>query len=158
MRANSAQQPLLKTYTKLLVRLENCQVPEKIKPVRGYLIKAKGDQLELDDAQRGNTSEGVIIGNPWGYISDVNDFIVSLYGAKDKSEIVGKHVLQFLAGTEKSRATASSLKSIEIGKARTEIYVVRLKNGQEKSFEVFIDFIENEDGEKMGFVDIIRPI
>ncbi len=133
-------------------------MPERIKPVRGYIIKAKGDLLELDDSQRANMSEGVVIGNSWGYISDVNDFILSVYGAENRSEFVGKHVLQFLAKEEKDRAIANSLKAIEDEKARTEVYVVCLKNGQKIKLEVYIDSIENEDGEKMGFIDIIRPI
>lgn len=133
-------------------------MPENIKPVRGYRIKAKGDQLELDDTQRASASEGVIIGNLWGYISDVNDFIVSLFSVHNKSELVGKHVLQFLAKEEKTRAIESSLKAIQTEKARTETYVVSLGNGQKLTLEVFVDLLENEDGEKMGFIDIITPI
>ncbi len=133
-------------------------MPENIKPARGYHFKAKGDEVKLDYAQSPNASEGVIIGNSWGYISDVNDVMLSMYGAKEKSEFVGKHVLQFLPKEEKERAITNSLNVIEVGKARTEVYVVKLKNGQEAKFQVFTDLIENEDGEKMGFIDIIRPV
>jgi hypothetical protein len=133
-------------------------VPEKIKPVRGYSIRANDDQLLLDDAQRARDSEGVVVGNPWGYISDVNDWVLSMFGAEDKSEFLGKHVLQFLAKEEKDRAIANSLESIETEKGRTEVYVACLKNGAQLRIEVVTEFVENEDGEKVGFIDIIRPI
>ena len=133
-------------------------MPERIKPIRGYNIKANGDQLELDNTQRADTSSGVIIGNPWGYISDVNDLVVSICGAKDKTEIVGRHILQFIKKEDKDRTIAESLASIELEKARTEVYTIQANSGKEMTFEVYIDFIENEDGEKIGFIDIIRPI
>jgi PAS domain S-box-containing protein len=133
-------------------------MPENIKPARGYYFKAKGDELKLDHAQSPNVSEGVVIGNAWGYISDVNDVMLSMFGAKEKSEFVGKNVLEFLPKEEKERAIANSLNVIEVGKARTEVYAVKLKNGQEAKLQVLTDLIENEDGERMGFIDIIRPV
>jgi PAS domain S-box-containing protein len=133
-------------------------MPLNIKPVRGYHFIAKGDELKLDHAKNRNTSEGVVVGNAWGYISDVNDVILSMFGVKEEDEFVGKNVLEFLLKEEKERAIANSLSVIEEGKARVDVYTVKLKNGKEAKLQVLTDLIEDEDGQRMGFIDIIRPL
>jgi PAS domain S-box-containing protein len=132
-------------------------LPEIIKPVKGYAIKSTGDHLELDSDQKTGSSEGVIIGNLWGYIYDVNDELIRLYGAKDKSEFVGKHMLEFVNPKDKKRVILKSFKSIKIKKPpRTATYNINLKNGKQISVKVSTHFLENEDSEKVGFLDIIK--
>jgi PAS domain S-box-containing protein len=101
---------------------------------------------------------GVIIGNLWGYISDVNKPIIEMYRANSKSEFIGKHVLNFLVKEEKERAVLNSLDSIRNDKGRIQTYRVYLKNGEAALLEVKTFFIRNKKGEKTGFVDIIRRI
>jgi PAS domain S-box-containing protein len=101
---------------------------------------------------------GIIVGDLWGYITHVNEVIVKMYGASDKSEIVGKHVLNFLVKEERGRAVSESMNSIVTGQGRTEAYRVLSKRGKELLLEVTLDFIRDEEGEKIGFVDVVRDI
>lgn len=115
--------------------------------------------MEIEESTlENNAAEGVIIGDLWGYISDVNQVIVNMYGAKDKSEFIGKNVLEFLVKEERDRAVKSSLDSIATEKAKTHQYRVQLKDGKQITVEVTLDFLRNKQGDIIGFIDIIRPL
>jgi two-component system, NtrC family, sensor kinase len=103
-------------------------------------------------------NEGIVIGDLYGYISDVNEAIVRMFGAADKTEIVGKHILQFIVKEEKSRAIQNSLASITSDQGMSQEYRVHLMNGEEVTLEVTTTFLRDEYGEKIGFVNIIRRV
>jgi PAS domain S-box-containing protein len=129
--------------------------------VKTYCIKVTDERMEIEedaiDPEK-NIIEGIIIGDLWGYISDVNEVIVKMYGAKDKSEFVGKHVLEFLVKEEKGRAVQNSLDSIANEQGEKQEYRVRTKSGKEITVEVTTDFISSKQGEKIGFIDIVRKL
>jgi len=94
----------------------------------------------------------------YGYISDVNQPILDLYGASDKKEILGKHYLEFLVKEERGKAVQRSIASIINNQGMNDEYRVRLKNGDEAKIEVTAYFLRDPDGEKIGFIDIVRKI
>jgi PAS domain S-box-containing protein len=103
-----------------------------------------------------HANDGIVIGDLYGYISDVNETIVRMLGAADKSELVGKHILEFLAKEEKSRAVQNSLASIMGDQGMTGEYKARLKSGEEVTLEVITTLMKDEQGDKIGFIDFIR--
>jgi two-component system, NtrC family, sensor kinase len=105
-----------------------------------------------------NNPEAVIIGDLWGYISDVNQAVVELFGVKNKSEIIGKHVLNFVAKDDRARAVTNSLDAIQGSKSKTDKYRAVLKNGTELLLDVRTAFIIDKQGQKIGFIDFIKPI
>jgi PAS domain S-box-containing protein len=105
-----------------------------------------------------NSQEGIVMGDLWGYITDVNDVIVKLYGAKDKSEFIGKHLLNFVSKEERGRLTKMSFDSITNDRGWTEKCRVVSKSGQELSIEVRVEYIRDKQGEKIGFIDYIKII
>lgn len=98
----------------------------------------------------------VLIGNLWGYITNVNKNAVKFFGAKNKSEFIGKHVVNFLVEEERERAVKNSINSIAKNKGIKQTYKIRLKNGETIDLEVQTMLITNEKGEQTGFVDIIK--
>jgi PAS domain S-box-containing protein len=102
-----------------------------------------------------NTNDGVVIGDLWGYITDVNQVIIDLFGAKDKNEFVGKHVLNFLVKEERQRAVKESLDSITNGKSKTLKYCVQLKNGRQLMLTIKTVLMIDTNGQKTGFVNIV---
>jgi PAS domain S-box-containing protein len=122
------------------------------------LITNKNGRVDYEINQEAikNIKDGIIIGDLYGYISDVNEAILKIYDAKDKSELVGRHYLEFLAKDEKARAIESSLASITNNQGMTGQYRIRLKNGAEIKFDVITSFIKDEQGGNIGFIDIIR--
>jgi PAS domain S-box-containing protein len=105
-----------------------------------------------------NAADGIIVGDLYGYISDVNESIVKMYGASDKSEIVGKHYLEFLVKGERGQAVQRSIAAIINNQELNDEYRVRLKNGEEMKIEVATSFLRDQNGEKIGFIDVVRKI
>jgi two-component system NtrC family sensor kinase len=105
-----------------------------------------------------NAANGIIVGDLYGYISDVNESIVKMYGASDKSEIVGKHYLEFLVKGERGQAVQRSIAAIINNQELNDEYRVRLKNGEEMKIEVATSFLRDQNGEKIGFIDVVRKI
>jgi PAS domain S-box-containing protein len=103
-----------------------------------------------------NAADGIMVGDLYGFISDVNESIVKIYGASDKSEIVGKHYLEFLVKEERALAVQRSIASIMNNQGMNAEYRILLKNGQETKIEVTTSFLRDQDGEKIGFIDVIR--
>jgi PAS domain S-box-containing protein len=118
-------------------------------------------EFEIDQAAVAlskNAADGIIVGDLYGYISDVNESIVKLYGASDKSEIVGKHYLEFLVKEQRGQAVQRSIASIINNQGMNDEYRIRLKSGEEAKIEVTTSFLMNSDGEKIGFIDVVRKI
>ena len=115
-------------------------------------------EYELNHNAIKDASKGIVIGDLYGYISDVNDTIVKIFGAKNKNEFVGKHILEFLVKEEKVRAIQSSLASIATNQGMTQQYRVQLRSGKETTVEVTTTFIKDETGENIGFIDFVREI
>jgi PAS domain S-box-containing protein len=133
-------------------------VTKRVKP---YIIKVvegkKGEPL-LDANSFGSGGDGVLVGDLWGYITDVNDAVLKMFGTSDKSEVVGKHILGFLVKDEKVREAQDGVNRIATGKSETKVFHVPSKTGEELALEVTIDFIRNKEGEQIGFFDIIRSL
>jgi PAS domain S-box-containing protein len=102
------------------------------------------------------SQNGIIVGDLWGYITDVNDAVVKVFGAKDKSDFVGKHLLTFVAKGERGRITKKSFDSIAQGEGYTERHRITTKEGQEILLEVKVNLIKDKQGEKIGFIDLVR--
>src|SRR5208283_3111764 len=98
----------------------------------------------------------VLIGDIWGYISDVNRTLLKFFGAKNKKEIVGKHILNFLIEEERGRATENSMASIKSNEGKTEIYKVRMRSGEIALLQVETILIADRKGSGIGFVDIVK--
>jgi PAS domain S-box-containing protein len=115
-------------------------------------------ELKLFSAAVKMSLDGIVIGDLNGYITEVNDAIVKMYRAAEKSEFVGKHVLEFLVESDRECALRDSLDSILLGQGRTSEYRALSKSGEEVPVEVTVAFIRDENGENIGFVDIIRNL
>jgi PAS domain S-box-containing protein len=118
-------------------------------------------EFEIDQAvvaSSKNASDGIIVGDLYGYISDINKSIKEMYGASDKSEIVGKNYLEFLVKEERCQAVQRSISSIMNNQGMNNEYRVLLMNGEEVKIEVATSFLRDQDGEKVGFIDVVRKI
>ncbi len=125
------------------------------------IITNKNGRVEFEINQAAvasskNAVEGIIVGDLYGYISDVNESIVKMYGASDKSEIVGKNYLEFLVKEERGPAVQRSIALIMNNQGITQQYRVRLKSGEETTLEVTTTLMRDEQGQNIGFIDFVR--
>ena len=101
---------------------------------------------------------GVVVGDLWGYISFVNEAAIKMMGATGGGEFIGKHVLNFLPQGNRGKETAEALKAIAQSQDRKGIYRVLSKNGKQLELEVKIYLMLDSQGERIGFVDLIKDI
>ncbi len=105
-----------------------------------------------------NSINGVVIGDIWGYISDINPILVKMFGAKSKNGLVGKHVLNFVTKEERLRANQNSMDSIANDRGKIEKYTIKLIDGTEALLQVKTLLVKDRNGEKTGFLDIVKVI
>jgi len=102
--------------------------------------------------------DGVISGDLNGNIADVNEAALRMYGGTDKSDLIGKNVIDLLVERDRTRALHDSLESMKTGQGKTVEYCALTKSGIEVPIEITTAFMKEERGEPTGFVDIIRNI
>ena len=100
----------------------------------------------------------MVVVDLYGYIIDVNDSVLEMFGAADKSEVVGKHVFNFTSKKDRKRAADDSMRILMTGKGSKNQYHALTKSGQEVLIEVTTEFIKDENGEKIGFVHTFKPL
>ncbi len=119
--------------------------------------KAEEELRRFSTAVR-TSLDGIITGDLNGNITDVNDAVLRMYGCTDKRDLIGKNVLDFVVDRDRERALQDSMESMRTGQGRTTEYRALTKNGAEVPIEITTGFIRNEQGEPIGFVDIIHNI
>lgn len=129
---------------------------EKYKSQDAKHTQTANKETELFKAALNNPTYGVIVGDLYGYITDVNDNILRMYGTTDKTEFIGKNILQFTVKTDVERAVNDSLKMIIANQGQKSEYLAIRKNREEVPVEVTTNFIRDDNAEKIGFVNTIR--
>jgi PAS domain S-box-containing protein len=119
--------------------------------------KAASDRALFAHAVK-SSLEGVVVVVLYGYITDVNDSVLEMFGAADKRDVVGKHVFNFTSKKDRKRAADDSMRLLMTGKGSKSQYLALTKSGQEVLVEVTTEFINDENGEKIGFVHIVKPL
>lgn len=119
--------------------------------------KAEQESRRFSAAIRASL-DGIVTGDLNGNIADVNEAVLRMFGSADKSELIGKNVLDFLVEGDRARALQDSMESMKTGKGKTIEYRALTKNGIEIPVEITTGFIKGEQGEPIGFVDIVRNI
>jgi PAS domain S-box-containing protein len=104
------------------------------------------------------TSDAVIIGDLTGKITYVNNAALKICGATNKADILGKHVIEFIAEQDRQRVTQSSLNSLKTGKSFEGEYAALTMTGVEFPVEVTLSVMKDETGKGIGFIDVVRDI
>jgi len=103
--------------------------------------------------------DGIVIGDVEGNITYVNESILRMFGGKDKSYFVGKHVLDFVTDdVDKKKAAERSIESVKTGQGWTSQFTVIISNGEKLPIELTATPIKDENGVPIAFIDIIRDI
>jgi PAS domain S-box-containing protein len=104
------------------------------------------------------STDGIAIGDLNGNITFVNDALLELRGSKDKNDLMGKHVLELIAERDRPRVIQNSLECVRTGKAFVGQYAALRADGFELQVEVATSRIDDDKGQGVGFIDIIRNV
>ncbi len=113
---------------------------------------------ELFSSAMNEFSDAAIARDIYGYIIDVNKAAIEMYGATDKSDFLGKNILNFAAKNDKGRAANDALKMITSNQGNKSRYHALTKSGEEIQVEITTSIIRDADGEKIGFVNVIKKL
>ncbi|MFO8058282.1 MAG: PAS domain S-box protein [bacterium] len=98
-------------------------------------------------------------------VSDVNGTIfmvnrrgAELYGAQSEDEIIGRHVLDFIAFKDRERAARYLEKALEEGAVYGLNYEVLRKDGTTYPAEVNVSVIRDAEGRPAAFVAVVRDM
>ncbi len=79
------------------------------------------------------SSDAIIIGDLMGKIKYVNDAAMKMYETTQKSDIVGRYVIEFIAEQDRERATLSSIEALKTGSFKYEFFAIE-KSGNFVAF------------------------
>jgi PAS domain S-box-containing protein len=103
--------------------------------------------------------DGIVIGDVAGNITYVNESILRMLGGKDKSQFIGKHVLDFVANAEeKQSALERSIESIKTGQGWTGQFTIVTLKGEELPIELTATPIVDKNGVAIAFIDVVRDV
>ena len=102
--------------------------------------------------------DGIIIGDLAGNITYVNAALLKMFGSSNKKDLVGKHILEFIAECDRSKAVQNSMECLQSGQGTVDEFTGLTKKGEHFPVEVTTSIINDEKNEQIGFIDIVRPI
>ncbi len=102
--------------------------------------------------------DGIIIGDLTGKITYVNDALLKMYGTTDKNDLVGRHVIEFIAEGDRARATQNSIECLRTGQGAVGEFAALAKNGYPFPVEVTTAIIRDNRSKGIAFIDIVRDI
>lgn len=101
--------------------------------------------------------DAIVMGEINGVITYVNEAASRMFGYS-KGDLIGKHVLEFVAANDQEKALKLSLKSIETGQSYLSRFTVIREDKTELPIEVTASVINDENGKATGFIDILRSL
>ena len=101
--------------------------------------------------------DAIVMGEVNGVITYVNEAASRMFGYP-KTDLIGRHVLEFVAAHDQEKALKLSLKSIETGQSYLSRFTVIREDKTELPIEVTASVIKDENGKATGFIDIIRSL
>ena len=102
--------------------------------------------------------DGILITNLHGIITDVSDIGVELFGADNRDELIGDHIIRFIPSDEKKTVREVIEKTMNEGIVQSFEIKVRKKNQSLLSCEISSTLIQDQDGTPYSFMIILRDV
>jgi PAS domain S-box-containing protein len=119
--------------------------------------EAEEELVRLSNAVKMST-DSIVITDMEGKIVDVNEATVEMYGADDKSELIGMNSLDFIALEDREKALAVFEEVLDKGSRKIQRLKAVKKDGSKKTLEMSIAVMKDTEGEPVGLVVISRDV
>jgi PAS domain S-box-containing protein len=104
-------------------------------------------------------SDGIIVSDVEGRITEANKAAVRMHGLNRKEELIGRHGLDFIAEKDRARAREDLKKGVEQGQVvDTAVYSFVDVRGKEFKMEYRTSILYNGSGRLLGFLCAMRDI
>src|SRR5215207_7680686 len=104
------------------------------------------------------SADSIVIGDLEGKILYANEAAWRGYGAEDGRGLIGKNALDLLAPEERARAIAGMGQALKTGRVASQEYQVINRAGARVPVESSTAIIRNDQGEAIGFVNVLRDM
>ena len=101
-------------------------------------------------------SEGVGVTDPAGNLVEVNDSLLRLAGYRRPEELLGKNAALLVAEAERGRLAQNFSFGVDLGKAVE--YPMIGQDGSTYDGELTVSVLQDEQGQRTGFVLVVRDI
>jgi PAS domain S-box-containing protein len=124
------------------------------KPIEDYNIS---EFLPFYDAMHMAT-HGILISDLQGYITNVNESLVQMYGSSDRKELLGKQMFELLVKEDRERAVQDSINLSKSERGKIYQYSGLSKSGCKIPIEVTASYMKDNFGKVIGFFIIVRDV
>jgi PAS domain S-box-containing protein len=104
------------------------------------------------------SADSIVIGDLEGKIFYANEAAWRGYGAADGMGLIGKNALDLIAPEEQERAIAGMGQALKTGRVASQEYQVINHAGARVPVESSTAIIRNDQGEAIGFVNVLRDM
>jgi PAS domain S-box-containing protein len=113
--------------------------------------------LRLSDAVR-MTSDSIVIIDLKGKIVEVNEAALKMNGPNDRADLIGKDAFDFISPEEREIVIADARKAMSAGDSTPIEYHCVTKDSLKILVEATVSVMKGENGEPIGFVNVVRDI
>jgi PAS domain S-box-containing protein len=119
--------------------------------------KAEEELVRLASAAK-MSPDGIMITDLEVKLLDVNEATLKRYGADDKTDLIGKHSIDFVVPEDREKVLVGVKEAFEKGYCkRLECHLI-IKDGSKIHVEMSLTIIKAQDGKPAGFVSVTRDI
>jgi PAS domain S-box-containing protein len=119
--------------------------------------KAEDELVLLSNAVK-MSIDNILITDLDTNILDVNEATLKMYGASDKSELIGKNAFDLIAPDDHTKASAVLKEFQEKGYRKFQEFKVVTRDGTRKTIEMSMRIMKDDEGKPLGLVAISRDI
>jgi two-component system NtrC family sensor kinase len=105
-----------------------------------------------------SVTDGILVLDLNGVITDVNQKTVEMHGFNSKDELLGKNITELVAPSDRHRGASSMQQTIKRGAIRGIEYTMLKKDGSEFLVEVSASVLNDVTGKPVGRIAIGRDI
>jgi PAS domain S-box-containing protein len=135
-------------------------VPEGILGIVSDVTESKKaeDELVLLSNAVKMSIDSIVITDLNTNILDVNEATLKMYGADDKSELIGRNAFDLIAPEDHKKASVVLRDLQEKGYRKFQEFKVVTRDGARKTIEMSIGIMKDADGKPLGLVAISRDV
>jgi PAS domain S-box-containing protein len=119
--------------------------------------KAEEELVRLSNAVKMST-DSIVITDLDAKIVDVNEATLEMYGADDKSDLIGTHSFDLIVPEDQEEASVFFKEVLEKGYLKSKKFNVVNKDGDRRTIALSVGIMKDADGKPMGLVAISRDV
>jgi PAS domain S-box-containing protein len=124
------------------------------KQIEDELLESEGKLQAMFES----IADGIIVTDLGGNIVRLNDATAALYGCRDKEELIGRRILDYVSEKDRARVMGSLERAYEEGRSGSIEYLLLTKTDREMHAELSTALLRDKSGKPTGFIAVTKDI